>query len=684
MNKLLILSIILALSVFSCSKLQKNNVEGSKMSLISELTIKNVIDKLVKKHGKEVEFRVKKGVTQTAAFWNSKDGSEEEFEKFCNEYFVADPIKLAELFETIQRNQEVLIGNFNKMNVSLKFPLHVDDGKELNNLDMIYGGFDPSSQLYDDMFQSKIAFVTTLNFPFYSLKEKLENGENWSRGQWAYARVGDLYNARIPADLMQKFSVISTNADQYIAEYNIMMGYLVDDKGNTYFDKSKKLISHWNLRDELKSQYGQIDGLTKQNMIYEVMKRIITQEIPNDVINDTTYQWNPYTNKVFKNGKTVDIPSEPNTRYQHWLNTFKILKEMDPYSPNYSTFISRKFDQEMEMPQEEVEKLFVDLVSSPTVKKVADLIKNRLGRDLQPYDIWYDGFKARSSMNQDELSDMTRKKYPNPQAFENDIPNMLMQLGFTPEKAKYIADKIAVDPSRGAGHAWGASMKSDKARLRSRIGKDGMDYKGYNIAVHEFGHNVEQTITLYDVDYYMLFGVPNTAFTEAMAFIFQQRDLTLLGKINNDPNAKYLHSLDNFWSCYEIMGVSIMDMRVWKWLYANPNATAEQLKNEVIKVAKDVWNSYYAPVFGQKDQPILAIYSHTITNPLYLSAYPIGHLVEFQVEQFAAGKNLSNVLESILKNGRITPNQWMLESVAAPLSTVPVINATEEALKYVK
>ena len=42
-------------------------------------------------------------------------------------------------------------------------------------------------------------------------------------------------------------------------------------------------------------------------------------------------------------------------------------------------------------------------------------------------------------------------------------------------------------------------MRTDNARLRTRIGKDGMDYKGYNIAVHEFGHNVEQTITLHDV-----------------------------------------------------------------------------------------------------------------------------------------------------------------------------------------
>ncbi|MCK7529630.1 MAG: hypothetical protein MZV63_00490 [Marinilabiliales bacterium] len=54
------------------------------------------------------------------------------------------------------------------------------------------------------------------------------------------------------------------------------------------------------------------------------------------------------------------------------------------------------------------------------------------------------------------------------------------------------------------------AMKGAVSHLRTRISDKGMDYKGYNIAVHEFGHNVEQTISLYDVDYYMLSGVPNT------------------------------------------------------------------------------------------------------------------------------------------------------------------------------
>jgi len=110
---------------------------------------------------------------------------------------------------------------------------------------------------------------------------------------------------------------------------------------------------------------------------------------------------------------------------------------------------------------------------------VAAIIKKRLGRELQPWDIWYDGFKARSSINEESLNAITQKKYPNAAALEADLGNMLLKLGFTKEKAEFLASRIAVDPARGSGHAWGASMKSEKAHLRTRIPATGMNYKGY-------------------------------------------------------------------------------------------------------------------------------------------------------------------------------------------------------------
>jgi hypothetical protein len=282
------------------------------------------------------------------------------------------------------------------------------------------------------------------------------------------------------------------------------------------------------------------------------------------------------------------------------------------------------------------------------------------------------------------LNATTTKKYPTPAALKADLPNILNKLGFAKDKAQWISSKIEVDPSRGAGHAWGAQMKSENAHLRTRIADKGMDYKGYNIATHEFGHNVEQTLTLNDVDYYMLTGVPNTAFTEAWAFVFQKRDLELLGIKEDNPDKMALMALDNFWSTLEIMSVSLVDMNLWKWLYENPTANAEQTKEATIRIAKEVWNKYFADIFGVKDQPILAIYSHMIDNPLYLSAYPLGHLIEFQMESYMDGKVLGTEMMRICSQGRILPQSWMKGAVGQELSIQPTLEATKKALESFK
>jgi len=261
------------------------------------------------------------------------------------------------------------------------------------------------------------------------------------------------------------------------------------------------------------------------------------------------------------------------------------------------------------------------------------------------------------------------------------MPTILRKLGWSPERAEYLADKIVVDPARGSGHAWGAAMKGAVSHLRTRIQPTGMDYKGYSIAVHEFGHNVEQTITLYDVDNYMMSGVPNTAFTEALAFVFQSRDLMLLGmKVDNPENEKS-EILDNAWSLMEIMGVGMVDMKIWKWMYENSDATPAQLKQSAINIATETWNTYFSPVLGVKDSPVLAIYSHMVNSPLYLANYSYGHVIQFQIEEYLKGKNLSAEIDRIYKQGRLTPQQWMMGAVGSKISTQPLIEALDMILK---
>jgi hypothetical protein len=363
------------------------------------------------------------------------------------------------------------------------------------------------------------------------------------------------------------------------------------------------------------------------------------------------------------------------------LATFRAARKEDPYSPNAPTLIARRFDENREIPEGRIEQMFKQIMTSPLVPRTARLIEQRLGRKLEPFDIWYNGFLPRGQYPESKLDAIVRKQYPTAEAYAKDMPNLLLNLGFTPERARYLAERIAVDPSRGAGHAMPALRRGDKPRLRTRVEKDGMNYKGFNIAVHEMGHNVEQVFSLYNVDYTLLAGVPNNAFTEALAMVFQNHDLELLSLTKPDAESERLRVLNDFWATYEIAGPALVDMTVWRWMYDHPDATSAALRDATIKISQDIWNQYYAPVFGTKDVVLLGIYSHMVNLMMYLPDYVLGHMIAFQVEeQIQKGKSLGEEFERMATYGSVTPDLWMIHATGQPLSAEPLLRAAERAL----
>ena len=606
--------------------------------------------------------RMERGVKQAAALWRAEDGSKDDFQAFVAAHYAQTEEERDALFESLSRMLEKLNESADVLTVELLKPTQLTNAGEPTEVDWIMSGYSASAHWTDDLFANKVAFITILNFPFYSLEEKNRLGENWTRKEWAEARLGDVFTSRVPAEVQAALSQAFANAENYIADYNICMDQLRTEDGRQLFPDGMKLLSHWNLRDELKVDYSEPE---KQEMIYQVMKRIVTQTIPAEAINNPDYIWKPYS--------TTD-KREPDTRYQKILDVFHAMQQMDAYCPTMPTAIIRNFEGDIEMPAEEVERLFTELVSSEQVRTVAAEIKARLGRDLRPYDIWYDGFKARSGMDENQLSAQTRKRFPTPLAYEKQIASMLTTLGFQKENAEDIARHITVEPARGSGHAWPCVGHNEKARLRTRITPEGMDYKGYNIAVHEMGHNVEEVISLYRMDYYMLHGIPNTGFTEASAFLFQARDLQLLGYGRQEMDREAM--LDQFWGMYEIMGVSLVDMKMWQWLYAHPKSTAAELREATLQIAADIWNRYYEPILGEKDCVLLAIYSHMVNSPMYLPNYPIGHIVQFQLEEALTDKTQTEWAKNYerwYQLGRLTPNHWMKQAVDGELSVQPIL-----------
>lgn len=665
-----------------------------KQVMISDTTIQASIEAITTAHPEADVALVTRGVEQVATLWQENDGSEADFQDLVSSSYAGTCEEKQMLYNRLAYIIEQCNQSADMLNNTLQEPTTLLGKGEPTQVDWIISGYSPMAHFAEDMFANKIAHICVLNFPHYSLEEKNTLGKDWTRQEWAYARLGDVFTDRVPGNVIATYSQALSQAENYIAGYNIMMHCLRNEQGKQLWQEPMALLSHWNLRDELKSNYVAGDeamrrlGKEKQELIYQVMLRIIRQEIPNCVINNDQLLWCPTTNIVSGNPNSnirlkVDVSREPDTRYQQIINIFHALQSIDAYRPDAPSHVLRTFNEDLQIPFEEIEALFTQLIQSDEVKQVARIIRERLGRDLRPYDIWYDGFKSRSNISEDVLTAETQMRYPDAKAFEKDIPRMLKDLGFAPEKAKEVASHIVVEAARGSGHARPCVGREQPARLRTRVGVKGMDYKGYNIAVHEFGHNVEEVISLYDMDYYTLAGIPNTGFTEASAFLFQERDLQLLHKnLQTSQNAEQIFDL--IWGMYEIMGVSLVDMRMWKWLYANPKATAAELREAVIAIASEVWNEYYAPVLGEKDSPLLGIYSHMVGYALYLPAYPIGNLVQYQLEehlsQCTTQEEWAKEYTRIYQQGCLTPDAWMRGAVGKPMSVEPILTAVREAL----
>jgi hypothetical protein len=651
-----------------------------------------LVEELVHKYGEPQRASIERGVRQVSQFWRDSDGNASDMDRFVEDDYAGTPEERDALFARMEFALESFDGHMTEIVRDFRRQSDLDVGP-IYPFDRTLAGYDPSAHALDDLFANKIAFTVLLNFPLTTLEERLAQGPNWTRRQWAEARLAQRFGKRVPADVNLAIAQAGARAEEYIAGYNIWMRHVLDEEGRRLFPPKMRLLSHWNLRDELKADYAEgRRGLAKQRVIARVMERIVTQTIPAAVVDNPGVDWNPFTNAVTPAAES-DAPlsavrtreasaaREPDTRYAELLATYRAARLADPYSPTAPTLIARRFDENRELPEARVRAMLEEVVSSPLAAETARLIRKRLGRKLEPFDIWYNGFRAQPAVSAEELDRIVRERYPTAEAYQEDIPNLLVHLGFSPERARWVAANIVVDPARGSGHAMGAARRADQAHLRTRVEKDGMNYKGFNIAVHEMGHNVEQTFSLNAVDHTLLAGVPNTAFTEALAFVFQAHDLELLGVARPDAKARAAEALNDFWGTYEISGVALVDMGVWHWMYDHPEATAAELRDATVAISRDVWNRYYAPVFGVRDVVLLGVYSHMIDSFLYLPDYPIGHMIAFQIRrQIEKSGNLGAEFERMARFGSVTPDLWMEHATGEPVGPGALLAAAGSAL----
>ena len=125
-----------------------------------------------------------------------------------------------------------------------------------------------------------------------------------------------------------------------------------------------------------------------------------------------------------------------------------------------------------------------------------------------------------------------------------------------------------------------------------------------------------------------------------------------------------------------------MDLEVWHWLYAHPDASAEDLGAAVLASARAVWNRTYAPVLGGRDSPLLASGRSLIGRPLGLPAAALAQLMAYQLLRQAGREGDPDAfLARCAGLGRMTPDLWMAAATGGPVAPEPLLEAADRALR---
>jgi len=673
-----IVLLIAAVLIVGCRNLQTG---GGKQSIISDKAVKEVKAQLSETSSDQDSERISKGVGQLAGNWFAEDGSEEDFIRFCAENFlIGDELKTN--FYRICDNLESLGGYSSKIRFSFTESERFTDVRELLS-DHFFRNSIPSM----DPYKEKLAHFVQLNFPCYTLEEKRKLGKEWSREKWAMVALGDRYAHRNDPDLKRDAVEESEAFRKYMQHYFLRMDHVCSEDGSYPFPEGTFLHSHRGLRDNCKEEYTRYGGYERQKLTGKVLEHILQGTVPKQFLEDTTTMWNPWTNELYReegSGKVlVDIIPEGPVRYEGFRSMFLNKSSEDRLYPDGSSVITRTFDSHNLFPSE-VEKIIRDFLSDPVIAEAGKIIETRLGRPLEPFDIWYSGFQEQSLYPADMLDSITMARYPDPLTLQNDLPGILVNMGFSRSEAQHIGAYAVVRPVVSGGYTDSPPMRGDKALMTTMFSPKGLDYKSYRVAMHELGHVVCAVYSADEADNFILAGVPTNGITEAMAELLAYKNVEGLGLSGSSTGEReHQLSLAVLWYLVEMGGQALTDIETWKWIYANPDATGEEVQKAVLTITGNIWNSYFADVFnGTRDQHILSIYNHYITGSLYLYNYFLGNVIMYQLHNAYGSAGLAEGLKEACKEGETIPELWMEKAVGGAISLKPVIDASYEAIRF--
>ena len=648
-------------------------------SFLTPQNLSYAVDGIVTLHGENCRVHAARGIHQCAVLWRDSDGDASAFAQFCLDHFAATPEARTKLLDRLETVLEQVRGHLYEMRRNLRRWSDLV-GDSLPETDSAFATFDPAPDLSEQFYDQKIAFITLLNFEKSTLDDMLTAGSEWDAARWAEARIAGSFGPRIPKKVADLARDLHFKSYHWVSNFHVPVGTMTDTTGRRWFESDRALLAHWLIREEMKGGYNDPDGLHKQRALSWVMGRHIDGTLPLAIMDRTsTEDWNPATNTIggADPGPVLDL-----VRYEHWMNNVRIARALDEHHPDHPSAIDRKFGLEREIPEPEVEQLLVDLLAAPVRKDLAALVSKRLGRPLEAHDIYFDDlFETRDA---DEMNAEVSRLCRDEVEFQAKLPEILRGLGWPDDDAEFLGSRVRVEIARGSGHAMRPQLAEYGAWLRTNRLKDQLGWDGFDTGMHELGHNLEQLCSTFFVPRTALRGVPNTACTEAFAFLYQSLAKRALGIEDAAEAERAYHeeTIASMLMACQIAGPSLVELRTWRWIYeAGDACTPEGIRENLLRNAREVWAEFFQAHFGDDPYHILGAYQHMLGHPLYLPDYAIGRTISHQIRSHMQGKDLAAETKRICSIGRVTPDAWMRSAVGGPLSATPLIDDTAAALR---
>ena len=622
---------------------------------------------LAKEFGAKNSKDMARGVRYCARVWDWANGDAAAFVKFCLAHYHPPGRERTRLLLRLDSIMNIVKGSMDMMLKTTRAGTQIAD-EELTPTEELFGAFSAGTHLGEDLRDFQIAAVAQLNFGTDDLTPPK------TREAWASRRLSRVGQTVVPAELSREASKRTAEVEVFTSGFNLHLDKIEYLDSSVSFPKDTVRISHWGLRDFMTSLNGQENALPRQRAIRDLMRRVVDGEIPREALNNPKVRWRQNDGTIHEKGSSRPATPTGPLRWEFFKKIYDVRRRIDPHT-FYGNIIDNKFKQEREIPEGKVVKILEDILSAPVLEKVARVLEKKLGRPIEAHDIYFKQFDAGSK--KPPLPYDIRKLYPDAKSLTAAIPGILVRLGFSAPRAKWIAARIRVDNSRSAGHAWQPRTPFDISLLRVRIDKGGVTEESFSIFMHELGHCVEQVFTSYEMDYKSLWGVPNTAFTEAFAFTFQAKADFILGRrVSDDPDVTVLQRL---WEVFEISGPSLTEIRFFHWLYGNPKATASEMNAAIRRIGDEVWAQYYARIFGAEGYGLMSVYSHILPCWFYLADYSMGYVIAYQVRKFLSSRKFAPEMERICSLGSIYPESWMKAAVGQSISAEPLLSDAKAA-----